>query len=170
MFITLFGLFAALIATPAFGAWTTSVSKDAATGKRTAYAFSDNTTATKQMKSPYADVEAWLGVGCIGFQEWAFVGFSDPPKLDDTTMESGHNLIRTKIEWDDRAEDVELTQDPGSPYLHFHDDKAVISDIARSYTVILDLNWHGEGSRSFEFSLKGSSAALARIRRACSGK
>jgi len=170
LFIALFGLFAAMIATPAFGAWTTSISKVEKDGNHTAYAYSDNTTATKQMKAPYADLEAWLGVGCVGFQEWVFVGFSEAPKLDNTTTEFGHDLVRTKIKWDGKAEDVELTQDPGTTFLHFHDDKAVISRIAESYTVVLDLDWHGEGKRSFEFSLKGSSAALARIRRLCGGK
>jgi len=170
LFIALFGLFVAFVATPAFAEWSTSIERDTATGKRTGYAFSDNATAKEKMKSPYAGIEAWLGVGCVGFQEWAYVGFSDTPKLDKTIAESGHSLIRTKIRWDGKAEDVELTQDPGSSVLHFHDDRAVISEIARSYTVVLDLNWHGEGRRHFEFSLKGSSAALARIRRACSGK
>jgi len=167
LLIALFGLFVALVATPAFAGWSTSIERDNVTGKRTGYAFSDNATATKKMKS---GVEAWLGVGCVGFQEWAYVGFSDTPKLDNTTEESGHSLIRTKIKWDGKAEEVVLTQDPGASVLHFHADKAVISGIARSYTVVLDLDWHGEGTRHFEFSLKGSSAALASIRRACSGK
>ncbi|MBU8849708.1 MAG: hypothetical protein KOO64_09200 [Desulfobacterales bacterium] len=162
------GLLLVSIASPVFGQWATSVSKDEMTGEQSSYAHSPSTAATKQMSFPYGDTKAWIGVGCNGKQEWAYVGFTKSPNLSDTTTKDGYNQIRARIKWDDKVESVTLTQDWGASFIHFRNAKAVISKLAGSNTTLLELNWYGIGPTYFRFSLSGSSAALAKIRRECS--
>jgi len=167
--ISLFsGVLVLLLTMPAYGEWRTSLSKDEMTGKQFSYASSSITGPTKRMEFPYHNTKAWLGVGCDGTSEWAYVGFNNSPNLSDTDTEDGYNLIRTRIKWDDKIENIALTQDWGAKFIHFSNDKSIISNIAKSNSVLLELNWHGQGKTYFKFSLSGSSAALEKIRSECS--
>ncbi|HDL01917.1 MAG TPA: zinc ribbon domain-containing protein [candidate division Zixibacteria bacterium] len=148
--------------------WTHSKSKDKMTGKESAYASSPIIEPTKKMDFPYSDTTAWLGVGCNGKSEWAYVGFSKAPNLTDTDTEDGYNLIRTRIKWDEKIENITLRQDWGASFIHFQDDESIISNIANSNSVMLELKWYGEQKTHFKFPLNGSSAALKNIRNLCS--
>ena len=161
------GMIVWLLTMPAYAGWDTSLSKDEMTGERSAYASSPITGPTKRMGFPYSDTKAWLGVGCDGTNEWVYVGFNTAPNLNKADTEDGYNLIRTRIKWDDKVENITLTQPWGAKYIHFRDDKSIISNIAKSNSVLLELNWHGEGKTYFKFSLSGSSAALKKIRSEC---
>ena len=119
------------------------------------------------MAFPYGDTKGWLGVGCDGTSEWVYVGFTNAPNLNDTEIEQGYNLITTRIKWDDKVENISLTQDWGSKFLHFRDDSNIIQKITKSNSVLLELNWHGQGKTYFKFSLSKSSAALDKIRNEC---
>ena len=61
-------------AAPPQPSWGFSDSKDEMTGVVSWYASSPVAAPTKKMGFPYHDVEAWLGVGCDGKSEWAYVG------------------------------------------------------------------------------------------------
>jgi len=148
--------------------WTTSSSTDKMTGKKSAYASSPRENPTKRMSFPYSDVQAWLGVGCDGESEWVYFGFNNAPNLSNDETEDGYNLIRTRVKWDDEIENVSLTQDWGAKFIHFRDDSSAISKIAASNKALLELQWHGQQSTYFEFSLNGSSKALSEIRGKCS--
>lgn len=148
--------------------WTHSNSKDEMTGKESAYASSPIIEPTKKMDFPYSDTTAWLGVGCDGKKEWAYIGFNKAPNLTDTDTEDGYNLIRTRIKWDGKIENITLTQYWGASFIHFRDDKSIISNIANSNSVLLELKWYGEQKTHFEFPLNGSSTALKNIRSLCS--
>jgi len=152
---------------PAYSQWTTSVSKDEMTGERSCYAHSQAVGATEKMSFPYGDTKAWLGIGCDGESEWVYIGFSESPNLTGTSTEDGYDRIRTRIKWDDQIENVTLTQTWGAKFIHFTDDKTAILKIAQSNTVLLELDWYGEGKTYFRFSLKGSSAAVSKMRSAC---
>ncbi len=167
IYIAVIGLFIALAAAPASAAWSTSTSKDPSSGDKMASAYSDNAKANKNTKG---NLEAWLGVGCTSGQEWAYVGFSDTPKFANTKGGVGYEIINAQVKWDGKAEDVTLTQDPGSNFVHFRDDAAIINGIARSYAAEVVVDLKGEGQRSFKISLGGSSAALKNIRRVCRGR
>lgn len=119
------------------------------------------------MGFPYNDVRAWLGVGCDGSNEWAYFGFSESPNITDDQTESSYSVIRTRVRWDHSVENTALIQEWGAKFIGFHDDSAAIANIARANTVLLELNWYGEGRVYFEFSLKGSSAAVQQMRSAC---
>jgi hypothetical protein len=165
--IVLIWLFLVFIATPALGEWTTSISKDEMTGKKSAYAHSDSTNAKKQMKFPYRNVEAWLGVGCNDQKEWAYIGFNESPNLSNTETKDGYSRIRTRVKWNNQLEDIELTQNWGASFIHFRNDERIITKLAESSTFLLELDWYGTGRTYFKFSLRGSSAAIAKIRRVC---
>lgn len=150
--------------------WTATTSTDEMTGKKTAYAFSPTVASKRKMGFPYRDVAAWLGVGCDGKSEWAYIGFNSAPNLADTETEDGYNRINTRIKWNNHLEKVTLTQDWGASFIHFVSDKSAITKIITSNAALLELKWHGEQPTYFEFSLNGSSAALKRMRGMCAKK
>lgn len=154
----------------AVSSWRTHVSKDEMTGKKSSYANSISVSSTQEMDFPYHDVKAWIGVGCNGSNEWVYVGFTKSPNLNNDETEDGYNLIKTRIKWDDRVDTATLTQDWGDKFLSFSYDKPAISNILKSNSVMLELNWHGSGRTFFKFPLNGSSAAIKTIRQNCSGK
>lgn len=148
--------------------WYTFNSKDEMTGKLSVYAHSPSSVATKRMSFPYADVKSWMGFGCDADNEWAYFGFNSAPNLTKDETKSGYSLIETKIRWNKQIEDVALTQDWGAKFIHFKDDKKAISSIAVSNSALLELQWHGEQKTYFEYSLHGSSKAIAEARAKCS--
>lgn len=150
--------------------WGTSISKDEMTGAKSAFATSEYVFPTKKMEFPYSNTKAWIGVGCDGKSEWAYVGFNNSPNLNKTETQDGYSSIKTRIKWNDKVENVKMTQDWGSKFLHFRDDKKIIRKLAASSNVLLELNWHSQGGTYFSFPLSGSSAALKEIRDFCSKK
>lgn len=148
--------------------WDVSVSKpDEMTGKQSVFAMSPDTLPTKKMGFPCSDTEANLVVGCDKTSEWVYVYFTESPNLINVDIKDSYNLIRTRIKWDDKVEYVTLTQSWGAKFLSFRDDKSIITKIAKSDSVLLELNWFGEGKTYFKFSLSGSSAALKEMRDKC---
>jgi hypothetical protein len=140
------------------------------TGKKTAYAFSPTVPSKRNMDFPYGDVAAWLGVGCDGKNEWAYIGFNSAPNLADTETKDGYNLIHTRIKWNNSIENVTLTQNWSASFIHFTADKSAIAKIATSNTALLELKWHGQQPTYFEFPLNGAPAALETMRRMCAKK
>lgn len=168
IFVILLGLSLTLLMAESVNAkWRSFSSKDEMTGEVSCYAVSPRVSATETMGFPYHDITAVLGVGVKDNSEWAYVVFSNSPNLVDTEIEDGYNMIDTRIKWDDRLSKVTLTQDWGSDALHFLSDKYVIEDILKSNTVLLELNWFGEGRVYFRFSLEGSTAAISQARSEC---
>lgn len=147
--------------------WETSTAKDKMTGEISAYATSPIAISSVKMSFPYTDVKAWLGVGCDKKDEWVYIGFSSSPNLANTETQSGYSLISTRIKWNDSIEQVALTQDWSSDFLHFREDKSALSKIQNSKTAMIELQWHGQQPTYFEFSLNGSSKAIAEIKKTC---
>jgi RNA polymerase subunit RPABC4/transcription elongation factor Spt4 len=148
-------------------AWRSFTSKDEMTGKLQAFAHSPQTYPTRRMEFPYDGVEAWIGAGCDGKSEWVYIGFNSAPNLANDETEDGYSLISTRIKWDDSLENVKLTQDWGAKFIHFREDSSALSKIAVSSKALLELQWHGEQPTYFEFSLNGSSKAIAEMRNKC---
>ena len=147
--------------------WRTSTSKDEMTGKFSAYAHSPKAYPSKKMSFPYADVNAWMGIGCDNKSEWVYFGFNSAPNLTKDETKDGFNLITTRVKWNNEVENVTLSQDWGAKFIHFRNYSAAISKIAASNTALLELQWHGQQPTYFEFSLNGSSKALAEIKSKC---
>ncbi|MBM7624749.1 hypothetical protein [Sporohalobacter salinus] len=143
--------------------WDTFVSKDEMEGTETWYATSPEVTTTEKMDFPYTGTKASLIVGYDGEDEWGYVAFSNAPNLSDTETEDGYNVIYTRVKFDDKIKNTTLTQDWGSKFLNFRNDKGIISKIKSSNTLLLELNWHGEGEVYFRFPLDGSADAINKI-------
>ena len=147
--------------------WKTTISKDEMTGKFSAYAYSPTAYPSPKMEFPYGDVSSWMAVGCNVESKWVYFGFSDQPNLTNDETESGYNLITTRIKWNDQVETTTLSQDWGSKFLRIINDKSVLTKVAKSNKVLLELQWYGQRAAYFEYSLKGSSKALQEIFNQC---
>lgn len=148
----------------ASGEWRVSVSEDVMTGTETWYASSPQVDSMARMGFPYGGTQAWIGIGCDGKSEWVYIGFTNTPNLVNTTIKDGFELISTRIKWDNDLETVSLTQRWGAQFIHFRDYAAAIKRIEESNTVLIELDWYGEGKVHFHFPLKGSAAAIKEIR------
>ena len=78
-------------------------------------------------------------------------------------------ITESKLEsrWDDNLEYIFFTQDFGDKFLNINDDENAISQIIKSISVLLELNWYGQGKTYFNFSLGGSSSAIKTMRKYC---
>lgn len=151
--------------------WSTSTTKNEMTGKFSSYAHSPEAYPNKRMAFPYSDVSSWMGVGCDSDSVWVYFGFNTAPNLTNDETKDGYNLIRTRIKWNEQVENVILTQEWGEKFIQFRDGESEISKISAARTALLELQWHGEQPAYFEYSLNGSSKAIAEIKAKCaSGK
>lgn len=149
-----------------FAQWDTSTSEDQMTGEKTCYATSSSVNSTEPMGFPYSDTKAWIGIGTDGSDEWVYIGFSESPNLTDTSIQDGYDKINTRIKWnEDEIEEKGLTQKWGSKFIHFQDNDYIISKIESSNTLLIELNWYGEDTVYYSFSLDGSAAAINEIRK-----
>lgn len=147
--------------------WRHHTSKDEMTGEVQAFATSPRTGPTRQMDFPYTDVEGWLGFGCDGQDEWAYIGFTEAPNLTNSDPQSGgYSTFTVRVRWDDEVQTMRMTQEWGSRFLHFQSDATAIEKIAASNEVLVELKWYGSGSVYFQFSLSGSANAIAHARAA----
>lgn len=148
--------------------WDHFTERDEMTGEVQAFATSPRVTATEPMDFPYRGVEGWLGFGCDGQSEWAYIGFSKQPNLTNTSAESGgYSTFRTRIKWDDNVQRVRMSQEWGERFLHFQSDAAAIANMRKSHTALVELQWYGSNPTYFRFTLNGSAGAVASARRAC---
>lgn len=147
--------------------WDISTSTDTMTGQIRAYASSPLVRPNSPMDFPYTDARGNMGIGCDRESEWAYFVFTMTPNLDDTRNSDGHNILQARVRWDDVIQEVDLSQKWGSEVLHFSDNADAIERIARADSVLLELHWYGEGRVYFDFTLRGSSAAIEEIRQIC---
>jgi hypothetical protein len=147
--------------------WSAFSSRDQMTNEVSAYATSIRIAPTRSMSFPYADVRAWLAVGCDGASEWAYIGFNESPNLTNDENQDGYNLLKTRVKWNENVVNTYFTQDWGAKFLHFRADKAAIEAIAESSSVMVEIPWYGQGAVNFRFPLDGSSAAIADMRSMC---
>lgn len=169
------GLLVCFMSVNAYAKWTTIVSKDKMTGKVSAYAFSDSVGPDEKMDFPYQLVTGQVVVACDKNSEWAYFVFSGHPNLLDTKTEDGYSTLVTRVKVNE-VKNVQLYQEFGSRFLHvngyykdyFYSDKeAFIKDLELGNNIMLELNWYGSGTTYFTFPLKGSTAAIKKIRREC---
>lgn len=154
----------------AYAGWGVSFHSDEMTGKNQVFAISPIVKSTKNMSSPYNNVNSWLGVGCESGKRWAFIGFSQAPNLLGSKTKDGYNLISTRIKWNEEVQKVNLNQDWGAKFLHFNNDDIIIKKIATSNEALLELNWYGNGNVYFNYSLSGSASALKKMAKKCNFK
>jgi hypothetical protein len=155
------------VSTAATPQWETSSSVDKMTSKREVYATSPTTGPTEAMSSPYRGVTSWIGVGCNGPSEWAYIGFSTAPNLVNTDIADGYSRIRTRIKWDNTISQETLTQKWGDAFLHFPNSVRAITKIGAAKSVLLELDWYGERTVYFQFPMDGVADAIRSMRKQC---
>ena len=147
--------------------WSVRSSLDEMTGERSSYCSSKSTSATREMAFPYDDVSGSIVIGCDGQDEWAYVHFTEEPNLLGTIIGDGYHSIPTRIKFDDSIERVYMTQTWGSKAIHFNDDYNIIRKIMKARTILLELEWYGNGKTYFEFSGTGSTGSINEMRQSC---
>jgi hypothetical protein len=159
----------ALAPEPALPRWTSHKSTDEMTGKQSSFANSPSVAAVRTMDFPYSRVTVSLHVGCDFDSEWIYFAASEKPNIADDETESGYNVIRTRLRWDEEVVETRLTQEWGERFLRvsYTDREDAISRVIASSVVRLELNWYGEGRVHFDVPLRGSSAAVAEARARC---
>ncbi len=153
--------------------WNHSADKDEMTGEKLSYASSSSISSTKKMDFPYSKTKSWIGVGCKDGKQWAYFGFTTKPNLNNTSTEDGYSTFTTRVKIDNEIINTKFTQDWGSKFLHISNyggeinDEKFIEKIKKANLVILELQWHGNGSTFFKFPLKGSTKALNKMQNEC---
>lgn len=162
---TIFLTFMVLILTISVSAeWIIDSSEDQMTGDVIWYAHSSPVNSTEKMGFPYQNTKSRLVVGNDGKSEWVYIDFNTNPNISNDEIEDGYSIINTRVKWDEKIENMTLVQKWGSKSLHFKNYSTAISKIEKSNTVLVELKWYGEGSVYFRYSLKGSAAAIQKIR------
>ena len=137
-------------AADSFGNWTVSDETDPISDKFSVYATSNNVAATRQLRNPYGDVKAWLGVGCsIKGDIWAYIGFS--------SLNSRDGELRAK--WDDKVytHRVSVSDTDG---VHFLSPAEIINLMKSSSKVVIGIDWFQEREAFFEWELTGANEAI----------
>lgn len=164
----LFFLFIIALSNTAYSeSWEVSDSKDEMTGEVKHFATSPFAKPKKKMGFPYQDVQGWIGVGCDKNSKWGYFGFNKAPNLNDTITEDGYSVIYTRVKWTDTVDRERLHQQWSSNILHAFHKENFIGRMRVNNSVLLELDWHGEGLTYFDFSLKGSKAAIDQIMSKC---
>jgi hypothetical protein len=121
------------------------------------------------MNFPYKDTEAWVGFICDGKNEWVYLGFSKTPNIVDTETGDGYNYFSTRLKWGDEIKNARFSQKWGSSYINFRDGRDALKRLtsASADSLLLELNWYGNGTVYFRFSLEGAADAIANARASC---
>ena len=159
------------IALPTTGSaqWTNTVSKDEMTNEQVVYALSPHVTPSRQMDFPYADTEAWVGFMCDGKNEWLYIDFSNTPNIVNTEPTEGFSHFSTRVRWGTEVKTVQLSQKWGASVISFLDGRDALKRLTNrsADSLLLELDWYGNGTVYFKFSLEGASDAIAQARASC---
>ena len=147
--------------------WHVYSSRDQMTGSKNFYCRSETVRATQQMSFPYDDVSAHLVVGCEDNYKWVYASFSESPNLQMTATKNGYDTFRTRVKFNQQVEWTNMLQEWGSKQLYFSDEHYIISRLKQADTLLLELDWYGEGRTYFRFSCNGSSVAIDDVLNSC---
>ena len=144
--------------------WAFTTSTDEMDGATRYFAQSPASEPTEAMDFPYHDIEAWLGVGVSEADEWTYIGFSGEPNIAGAETHDGYDSFVARVRWDDKMETMTMIHEWGSKFIGFKDDPRAIAKMMAASKVLVEISWYGEGQVHFEFSLAGSSSAVAKAR------
>ncbi len=156
-------------ATSAAAQWTNSASKDEMTNEQMVLAISPHATPSRPMELPYTDTDAWVGFMCDGKNEWVYLGFSNTPNLNNTELGDGFNYFSTRLKWGAEIKNARFSQKWGSSFINFSDGRDALKRLTNGSadTLLLELDWYGNGAVYFRFSLEGAADAIAKARASC---
>lgn len=148
-------------------AWKHFDSEDQMSGDVTHFATSPTAYPTQELPFPYSDLTSVIGVGCNKSSKWAYFKFSTAPNLVNDETHDGYNVSKSRIRWGDTLDTVTLIQTWGDVGLHakFKDD--FIGKLRSNDDVILELEWYGQGSIRFKYSLNESKSSIDKALTGC---
>jgi len=124
---------------------------------------------TRELDWPYEDLYFEIFVVCNDAGEkWAMLTFSAEPVLNQTEIEDGYSVVKSRIKFDDTIDTATMHQPWGSEDLHFAYDDWAIQKLREAENVMLELNWYGEGRVIFKTGLSGSGKTFDKIFSNCS--
>ena len=158
---------AACAVTPVSAQWTISTSSDRMTGELWAIASSPPTQAAERMAFPYQGTTARIAFACDSDSEWAYISFTQAPNLADTENHDGYVTFDARVRWGDAVETTRFRQNWGGDALHFWPYAPSIAKLLTANSLLVELDWYGNGQTYFRFSLIDSSEAIAEARSKC---
>jgi len=148
--------------------WSSFDVTDAMTGKTRSYARSPLAHPLRKMGFPYNSVSARLYVLCNKKREQAYISFTSINlNSASTKTKKGYDIAEINIKWDDTLSRESMSKEWGSDVMYFRFSAGPIAKIVTHDKVRIELSWYKEGQVYFDFSLKGSAAALTKIRERC---
>jgi len=156
-------------ATSVAAQWTNSVSKDEMTNEQVVVAMSPHATSSRPMELPYSDTEAWVGFMCDGKNEWVYIDFSNTPNIVNSEPTEGFSHFSTRVRWGTEVKTVQLSQKWGASAISFLDGRDALKRLTNrsADSLLLELDWYGNGVVYFQFSLVGAADAIANARASC---
>lgn len=154
-----------LITVSAETEWETFSEEDKITGEISWHAASPY-VETEDLDIPFSDDKAKITISSDGEYEWVTLGFTSSPILTDSESRSGNRLFKVRSRWgEDYITNVKLIEENrDDDYLFFWDNSRIISYMKEYESLLLELNWYGQGEVYFEFPLEGAKEALNEIR------
>ena len=153
--------------------WTNNSKIDRITEKITLFAMSPTIQAEAKMDFPYSTTKSNLVVGCKDRKQFVYFWFSNSPNLNNTQTKDGYSTIQTRIKIGKDNKIVELTQDWGAKSLFLSnysspiDSNNFVAMLKKVDSLLLELNWHGNGRTYFQYSLSGSAKVLTKMQDDC---
>ena len=148
--------------------WDVNIKKDKMSGEISTYASSSTVTSDEKMRFPYSNTKSWIGVGCKDGKEWAYFGFTESPNLLNTETQSGYSILYAKIKIGKTVDKIKLLQEWGDRFLSITNNaESFIEKLKQGKSILLELNWHGNGKTYFTYSLQGSTKALTKLQNEC---
>lgn len=150
----------------ASAAWTQHDSEDKMSGTSTAYTFSENVLPEKTLKFPYAKSKSFIAIACNKTDTWAYVGFTSA-NITGGDIKSGYRLHDIRVKFDDTITTVSTMQPSGSDHLHMFDVSGFINKVSAGTTLLVEVEWYGQGDVIFEHDLTGSTDAINQMKAKC---
>ena len=153
--------------------WTNDSKKDRMVGGTTLFAMSPTIQAESKMDFPYSTTKSNLVIGCKNGEQFAYFWFSNSPNLNNTQTEDGYSKVQTRIKIGKNIKKIGFIQDWGGKSLSISNYSSSINNnefvemLKKTNSVLLELNWHGNGTTYFQYSLKGSSNAISSMQDDC---
>ncbi|ELR67190.1 hypothetical protein C942_02698 [Photobacterium marinum] len=149
-------------------AWSYRVSTDEMTQEKSIYLSSRVGTTIKPMSFPYTGTESAIYFGCNSKSKWAYFWFSNQPNIRNDQTKSGYSLSKSRISFDDELENITMTQEWGSKFMHVRYPDWLSKKLTGKDIVKLELDWHGEGRAIFSYDVQGFKPLYSDFVKECS--
>ena len=157
-----------------YASWEYREKVDRMDGTFSAYASSSETQADPAMSFPYADVRSSIVYSCDNkTNDWAYLWFSTRPNLSGGDNEDGYSMHTIRGKFDSQpSQNIRMIQRWGGSTLQLDRRKLnnsikVINNMKKYDSLLISLDWYGQGNIYFEYDLIGASVEITKARESC---